>query len=287
MSESLQQSTLDYDELIEQLIPICRTAANAILEVYHSEEGFDVDLKTDNSPVTRADLAANKIIQTSLQMLTPEVPIITEETELVNYNERKKWAMYWLVDPLDGTKEFIKCNDQFTINIALIEGHQTKLGIVYIPVSHTIYWGGVGYGAFKVVGQERQQIKCRSLKQQKETEGKIDVVASINHCNEQTNRIIEQLEDNVAHVTKRSIGSSLKFCLLAEGLADVYPRIAPTCEWDTAAAQAVLEAAGGIIYKIEGETLQPLQYNTKESMLNPSFIALSDRNYDWSFLTKK
>lgn len=274
-------SPLNYNELIDQLIPICSEAAKAILDVYYGSDSFDVATKSDDSPVTRADLAANSIIYSHLQALTPDIPIITEEMELAPYRERKNWSCYWLVDPLDGTKEFIKRNHQFTINIALVERNRVKMGIVYVPVSHTIYGGIVGEGAFKTVDSERCSIRTRNLEQRLQESQAIEVVASINHCNDATNKIISDLESNIAKVSRRSIGSSLKFCLLAEGVADVYPRMAPTCEWDTAAAQAVLEAAGGAVYQLN---LTPLKYNTKDNLLNPYFIACGDKTYDWNFL---
>ncbi len=271
---------LEVKELSQKIVEICQEAGKEILEVYNDEAGFQVDLKSDDSPVTRADIAANRVIVNMLNTVTPDIPVLTEESAVQPFEERQHWPRYWIVDPLDGTKEFINRADQFTVNIALVENHVATLGVVYVPVSGVAYVGNQE-GAFKIVDGEAQEITCRALKGQSDT---IEVVASKRHLSAETEQFISAVQKNFGEVSTTSIGSSLKFCLLAEGNADIYPRFAPTSEWDTAAAQAVVEAAGGKVLKTD---LTPLDYNTKECILNPYFFAVADPKVRWELVMQE
>lgn len=269
-------SDVNLSKVLEEVLDISRAAGDEILKIYNDKNGIEVETKSDNSPVTKADLAANAVIVERLEALDPKYPVLTEETNLLDYETRKNWARYWIVDPLDGTKEFINRNGQFTVNIALIENNQPILGVVYVPVQDSAYLGLVGEKAEKVTGNIRETIACRKLKGDLPV---VEVVASKNHLNADTENFITAMQGEFGEIETKSVGSSLKFCLLAEGSADVYPRFAPTSEWDTAAAQAVLCAAGGQVYK---QDLSPLDYNAKEDILNPYFFAVADTSVDWS-----
>lgn len=246
---------------------IARDAGRRILDVY--ERGFTVEQKEDRSPLTEADRAAHEIICARLETLTPDVPVLSEESAKVDYEKRADWKRFWLVDPLDGTKEFINRNGEFTVNIALIEGHRPVLGVVYVPVTGLTYYAAAGHGAFKQKGEcEVQAIKTRRF-----NGGKPIVVASRSHAGPETEAFLKNLgEHDVV-----SMGSAIKLCLVAEGTADVYPRLGPTMEWDTAAAQCVVEAAGGRVTDLKR---QPLAYN-KPSLLNPFFMVSGAGDYDW------
>lgn len=247
--------------IIEQILPIARQAGAAILAVY-ADGSTAVESKDDGSPVTQADLAAHRVIHPRLQGLLPDCPVVSEEDE-GSQAHRQAQGRFWLIDPLDGTKEFIARNGEFTVNIALIEDGRVVLGVVYAPVLDAMYWGGAGLGAFRSVGGQTVAIQTGA-----DEAGSCRVVASKSHLNEATQALIDRL----GPVSLVQAGSSLKFCRLAEGAADIYPRLAPTCEWDTAAAQAVLEGAGGAVLDLHG---QPLHYG-KADVLNPSFIATRD-----------
>ncbi|MFL0804021.1 MAG: 3'(2'),5'-bisphosphate nucleotidase CysQ [Agarilytica sp.] len=267
---------LDLNTLSEKIIEISKCAGKEILAVYNDKDGFGIETKSDDSPVTKADIAANKVIVAMLEKLTPEIPVLTEETSLVPFSERQHWPRYWIVDPLDGTKEFINRNDEFTVNIALIEKHSPVMGVVYVPVTDVTYVGVSGHGAHKLQGENKQNISCRTANS---NGNGIEVVASKRHLSEETQRFIDAVAHDLGTVSTKSVGSSLKFCLLAEGLADVYPRFAPTSEWDTAAAQAVLCAAGGKVLKRD---MNELDYNAKENILNPDFFAVADTKVNWN-----
>ena len=255
-------------ELLEAVINIAEAAAREILDVYETE--FNVDNKEDHSPLTAADMAAHKLICRKLPELTPGIPILSEESADIPYATRQTWQRYWLVDPLDGTREFIKRNGEFTVNIALIDQHKPVLGVVQVPVKHICYYAAEGVGAYK-----RELSKTISLRVKQTTTGIFKVVGSRSHGSEKQMKFIEQLGNNVELM---AIGSSLKFCLVAEGLVDIYPRFGPTSEWDTAAAQCIVEQAGGIV---TDTAFKPLRYNTKESLLNPEFLVIADRNFNW------
>jgi 3'(2'), 5'-bisphosphate nucleotidase len=247
------------DALLEELIKLMWEASDAILGVYHSGE-LDTKIKGDESPVTQADLAAHHVLVNGLSQLTPEIPVVSEE-DPSSLQIPESHRRYWLIDPLDGTKEFINRNDEFTCNLALIDSHQTFYGFVSVPVLDLLYHGGSNHGAYRVnrTGSETQ-IQCH--RQSSPTR----VIASKSHLNPETTAFIEAIETPIELV---QAGSSLKFLRIAEGLADIYPRLAPTSEWDTAAAQAILEGAGGSVKKIDGSAVT---YG-KSEILNPHFIA--------------
>lgn len=256
------------DTQARQLLDIAREAGQAILEVYR--EDFLVEHKDDESPLTAADLASHKVIVKRLGEIDASVPVLSEEGADIPFETRRQWARYWLIDPLDGTREFVKRNGEFTVNIALIENGRAILGVVHIPVSGVSYVGRVGAGAWKIDGNgETEDIAVR---EQRTVPTR--VAGSRSHAGDSLKRFLDRLG---AHEIV-SMGSSLKLCLVAEGTADIYPRLGPTSEWDTAAAQAVVEAAGGLVTDTQ---LRPLRYNTKESLLNPHFLVFGDRNENW------
>ena len=255
--------------LLAQVAGIARAAAAEILEVYASGDA-GTTFKTDDSPLTQADLRAHKVIAASLATLTPDIPLLSEEAAGIAYAERSGWRRYWLVDPLDGTKEFLSRNGQFTVNIALIEDHIPSLGIVHVPVSDTSYRGLVGRGAWCQRATEAAQpirVSARSATPAR-------VVGSRSHRGDSLDAFLTRLGEH----TMVPMGSSLKFCMVAEGSADVYPRLGPTSEWDTAAAHAVVAAAGGRVRTLEGA---PLRYNTHEGILNPFFLVSGPEDHDW------
>jgi 3'(2'), 5'-bisphosphate nucleotidase len=263
------ESSADISSLLEPVTRLAHAAGEKILEIYESD--FAIEHKEDRSPLTAADLASHNAILAGLNELTPGVPILSEESSSLPYAQRSLWQRYWLVDPLDGTKEFIKRNGEFTVNIALIEGGAPVLGVVHVPVSNVSYVACRGLGAFKQEhGQELRPIKVRKL-----PAGPIMVVGSRSHRGDSLNRFLENLGEH----EMVGMGSSLKLCLVAEGVADVYPRLGPTSEWDTAAAQCVVEQAGGYVTDTD---MLPLRYNTKDSLLNPYFLVFGDDSRDWS-----
>jgi 3'(2'), 5'-bisphosphate nucleotidase len=269
----------ELEHLIAPLKDIIIVAGDAIIEVYHTNSPIEVENKSDNSPVTKADHAAHIIIEKGLNALGTEYPVLSEEGGMAPFEERGKWQRYWLVDPLDGTKEFINRNDEFTVNIALIDGAEAILGMVYVPVTGTLYYGAKDIGAWKEVKGEKKQIQAKPIALGQN----LTVVGSRRHGAEALEAMLKTIESKFKSINLVSMGSSLKICALAEGTADWYPRLALTSEWDTAAAHAVLSAAGG---KIMDPSLSPLEYNQKESILNPFFHAVGDSQFNWSSLIK-
>lgn len=267
--------------LLEQVIEISIEAGKAILEVYDRSDEIEHSAKADSSPVTEADLAAHKIMHPSLEAIDEHVPVLSEEASLPPFDQRSQWERYWIIDPLDGTKEFIKKNGEFTVNIALVENGVPILGVVHVPVLNITYSGIAGKGAFKRQDDSNDEIKTRTVASG--DSASVCVVASRSHGSEAVENCIGKLEQRFASVERRSMGSSLKLCLVAEGVADLYPRLAPTSEWDTAAAQAVVEAAGGVVVDSD---LLPLRYNQKEEILNPHFYVIGDQSFDWNTLLK-
>jgi len=247
----------------EAVYKVALDAGKAILTVY--ETAFAVENKEDKSPLTEADKQSHNIIEKGLLSLYPNIPVLSEESASVDYEIRKKWKQFWLVDPLDGTKEFIKRNGDFTVNIALIENGIPTLGVVYVPVTNIGFVGMADVGAFKIT----EGIAEKIVLEKNDNPNLVRVVASRSHLSSETQDFIDKIKEEGKHVVLTSRGSSLKLCMIAEGAADVYPRFAPTMEWDTAAAQAVVEAAGKSVLSFP--TLQPLQYN-KSNLLNPWFI---------------
>ena len=252
-----------------KVIAIARHAGTAIMEIYSGD--IEVQHKLDQSPLTQADLAAHQVIEQGLKRLTPDIPILSEESAAVPYEVRASWQRYWLVDPLDGTREFIKRNDEFTVNIAFIEQGRPVLGVVYAPAKGMLYYACIGHGAYKIEdGGKAMPIRARMLDPNNMT-----VAGSRSHANVRLQAFLRNLNTHELI----SLGSSLKICLVAEGKADVYPRLGPTSEWDTAAAQCVLEQAGG---QLVDHASEPLRYNTKDSLLNPEFFACGATPHNWS-----
>lgn len=258
-----------YQALISETIELAKQAGLATLTYWKNNP--TVELKEDTSPITIADLTANKIILEGLRRLTPNIPILSEEKNDIAYDIRKKWHQWWVVDPLDGTKEFIAGNADFTVNIALIENGTVRFGVVFIPATQLCYVGGKDLGAWRLDKQGNKQI----IHTTKANPSELSVVASRRHGSMKQHLFLTELQQQTK-IALKNAGSSLKFCLLAEGSADCYPRFAPTCQWDTAAAQGVLEGAGGKVFNEQGE---PLNYLPKKDYLNPNFIALADSEY--------
>ncbi|MDE1894922.1 MAG: 3'(2'),5'-bisphosphate nucleotidase CysQ [Pseudomonadota bacterium] len=257
-------------EFARQIGGIARAAGDAILAVYHGD--FAVQTKDDASPLTAADLAAQQVIVAGLGALDPRLPILSEEAKALDWSERRHWSRYWLVDPLDGTREFIKRNGEFTVNIALIDQGRSVLGAVLAPVTGELYLAEQGRGAWlqQQPGGTWQRLRSRPLAQPP------TVAGSRSHGGGQGS-LLEQLIG--ANFQMLPLGSSLKFCLIARGIADVYLRLGLTSEWDTAAAQCVLDEAGGAVLDLAG---RPFRYNRGESLLNPEFIAIGDSSIDWA-----
>jgi 3'(2'), 5'-bisphosphate nucleotidase len=256
-------------KLLGQVAGIARQAAAQILEVYASGEAGTM-LKGDDSPLTQADLRAHRVIATALARLTPDIPLLSEEAAAIPYAQRSMWRRYWLVDPLDGTKEFLSRNGQFTVNIALIEDHIPALGVVHVPVTDTSYQGIIGSGAWR----ERAGTALRPIRVSTASASPVRVVGSRSHRGDSLDAFLTRLGPH----EMVPMGSSLKICMVAEGAADVYPRLGPTSEWDTAAAHAVLAAAGGRVRTLEGT---PLRYNMHEGILNPYFLVSGPEDRDW------
>ena len=251
---------------------IAQKAGKAIMEIYKRD--FQIDYKDDNSPLTEADLKSNEIICSSLKKLYPNIPILSEENKTVVFYERKDWEYYWCIDPIDGTKEFIKKNDEFTVNIALIHKNISVLGVVYAPAIEKMYIAKQAEGAF-LNGQRLPILK---------TKKEFTVVASKSHLSNETQQFIDDLKVNYPDLVADSKGSSLKLCMIAEGSADIYPRIAPTMEWDTAAAHAIVIESGKNVFQYNktisaldylknNNKLKPMVYN-KENLLNPYFVVV-------------
>ena len=262
-------------ELVNPVCEIAKQAGAEIMKIY--AEGFEVEQKKDHSPLTTADLASHTLIIEKLEKLTPEIPILSEESASISFAERSSWKNYWLIDPLDGTREFIKRNGEFTVNIALITEHSSSLGVVYIPVQDICYSASRKQGAYK---QEQNQMAQKLQVRSSTPTNKPTICGSRSHAG----KSLQALQEKIGEFDLISMGSSIKMCLVAEGVADIYPRFGPTSEWDTAAAHCVVNEAGGVIVDT---TLKTLQYNTKDSLLNPSFLAIGDLNNQWrEFLSK-
>ena len=260
---------IDLEKLLPAVVALSKQAGARILEIY--DQGFDVVQKEDNTPVTIADHAAHAIIDDGLEEIADEFPVLSEESTTIPLADRMHWETYWLVDPLDGTREFIKRNGEFSVNIALVHKHQPILGVIYAPVLEVCYYAGKGMGAFKL---ERAQ-KPKPIHVCKQRREKLIIAGSRSH---QTPRF-KQFLANVGPYELLPVGSSLKSCLVAEGKADIYARLGPTSEWDTAAAHCIVEEAGG---HLTDTNMQTLPYNTKESLLNPPFFVFGDSHVNWS-----
>ena len=261
----------DPSTLLKGVLDAVAAASTAILEVYATAHG--VEYKADESPITRADRAAHDILAARLSLLTPSIPVLSEEAEAAHdFAVRRAWPELWLVDPLDGTREFISRNGEFTVNVALIRGHEPVLGVVAAPALGLTYYAARGHGAFRAQTESgAEPIHVRPAADP------LVVVGSRSHRGDSLDGLLARLGPH----EMRPMGSALKFCLVAEGSADFYPRLGPTSEWDTAAAQAVLEVAGGAVTTLDGT---PLRYNQRDTLLNPHFIAYGDRDRRWAAL---
>lgn len=258
-------------ELAQHLIAAARLASDAVLEIYHRVD-FAVELKADASPVTAADLASQRILLEKLSEIAPEIPVLSEEAAILPYAERRHLRRLFIVDPLDGTREFVSRNGEFTINIALVEDGVPILGVVLAPTLNRTWWGAEGIGAFRLDRDEPAKAISTSDLSSRECEGLV-VLASRSHGGEKLERFLSLLPPH----HRVSVGSSVKFCRIAEGSADFYPRLSPTQEWDTAAGDAIVRAAGGRVLQGTGE---PLRYN-KEQLLNPDFVVLGASEVPW------
>jgi 3'(2'), 5'-bisphosphate nucleotidase len=258
---------LSKNDLRTACIEIAERAGAAIMAIYAQD--FAVEAKADDSPLTAADLAAHRIICDGLVALTPEIPVLSEESAAIDWDVRRAWSRYWLVDPLDGTREFVKKNGEFTVNIALIEGHAPVLGVVHAPALDYTAHAERGVGAFL-----RDGVDDIAMFTRRPAMSPLNVAASRSHLDARTLAVLERIGEH----ERIGLGSSLKFCRIAEGRVDVYPRFGPTSEWDTAAGQCVLECAGGAVLRLDGAALD---CNRKASLLNPDFIALGDANLPW------
>jgi len=259
--------------LLEQVVGIARAAGEEILEVYNHSD-FDVEVKGDGSPLTEADRRAHQLIESSLVKLTPDIPVLSEESAAEAFAARHSWSRFWLVDPLDGTKEFVKRNGEFTVNIALIDNTRPTIGVVHTPVRKVSHYAEIGVGAFK---QDQDQTAQRITTRKMEP-GRVVMVASRSHGGDAVQAYRSNLQQQLGDVEITSMGSSLKLCLVAEGAADIYPRLGPTSEWDTAAAHCLVDAAGGGVVQLDGTSLV---YN-KQNILNPWFLVYGDGGYDWT-----
>lgn len=258
-------SAMDLQALMRAVVVLAERAGAAILP--HWQQTLEVQRKADDSPVTAADLAAHRVLAEGLRALAPDIPVLSEEACAIPLGERAGWQRWWLVDPLDGTKEFIAGSREFTVNVALVEQGRVLFGVVGVPAEGRCYFGGSGLGAWRqAAGEAVQSIDVRL-----EPAERFTVVASRRHSSPEQERLLSGLGARFGALELASVGSSLKFCLLAEGAADCYPRLAPTSQWDTAAAQGVLEGAGGEVLDVQG---QPLLYPARETFLNPYFLAL-------------
>ncbi len=251
------------DYTIENIVDIAKQAGGKIMQIYGQNFESEIDFKADNSPLTLADTASHQVINLALVNTFPNIPVLSEEGRGIPFEERKSWKKFWLVDPLDGTKEFIKRNGEFTVNIALIENNYPVLGVIYAPVLETIYFGKNGEeGAVKIESDgTAKRIKVN------ERQSHRIAVKSRSHASHEEDSLLNEY----GVVDSISVGSSLKFCMVAEGKADIYYRHGPTMEWDTAAGQAIVEAAGGMVSRIDDH--KRFVYN-KENLLNPGFIVV-------------
>lgn len=263
---------------VQTVIELCRQAGAAILEFYRPEGQVDVQTKADDSPITKADLAAHNILVAGLEAMSPW-PVLSEESIQPKADVRQGWQRHWLVDPLDGTKEFITGSGEFTVNVALIAAGKPVFGVVYVPCQDLSYFGGPGWGAFKRSKGQEHALQTRPMTGRGSAAAPVVVVASRRHGLDAVEGLMTRLRERAGEVQSDNVGSSLKFCLIAEGKADLYPRLGPTSEWDTAAAQAVVEGAGGAVVD---QDFSPLGYNHKDSILNPDFYVLGDPTYPWA-----
>jgi 3'(2'), 5'-bisphosphate nucleotidase len=270
---------IDLREKLRKMLPcvieLARLAGEKILDIYETD--FCVNQKKDDTPVTCADLAANDLIMLKLSELAPEIPVLSEESDEIPFFERRRWETYWLVDPLDGTKEFINKTGEFSVNIALIHRHYPVLGVIYSPVKKCSYYACKGHGAFHLDDNEQAQ----KLQVRTQCHNNIIVAGTRSPRSPAFKTFLDNLETSFNGYEIKLMGSSLKSCMVAEGSADIYARLGPTSEWDTAAAQCIVEESGGLITNTQ---MQVLSYNTKDSLLNPDFFVFGDQSIQWNQL---
>lgn len=269
------------ENLLKQILPallvLVEQVGKEICKIYYQAKPLQISFKEDQSPVTEADMIAHRLITQFLGKLTPTIPILSEESSAITYAERSGWVTYWLIDPLDGTKEFLAGNGEFTINIALIHNHQSVAGFIHQPTKNITYYAITSDAAYKKIGENSPSIiKAKSI-----NHNKLFTIASRRH---QQNNKLQQFLNNLNPYERISCGSALKFCLIAEGVADIYPRFGDTAEWDTAAGQCLVEAAGGYVISTN---MQPLRYNMRPSLINPYFIAVGDNLSFWHDYLKR
>lgn len=256
-------------QLVRGVVDACREATDSILEIYGRDD-FAIESKDDRSPLTAADMASHRCLVAALKRLTPDIPILSEESAETELDQRRGWGRLWVVDPLDGTREFIKRNGEFTINVALVEDHRPALGVIAVPVTGLAYTGVVGEGA----ARWRNWSEPQPIATRRPCPARPVVLGSRSHANPRTQAYFEMLGEH----EQISRGSALKFCAVAEGEADFYPRLGPTSEWDTAAGDAIVHAAGGSVYLPDG---RPLLYNARTTTLNGDFLVAGDPDADW------
>lgn len=272
MADSFSYGELE--ALVPPLLALCEEAGAAICELYHAPDADQYEAKGDDSPLTSADLAADAIIALGLGQLGPVLPILSEESSHIAVDERLGWQRYWLVDPLDGTKEFLARTGEFTINLALVEAHRPVLGVLFLPLTRQAYIGIPGYRAWRrdMGSGEEVALHTRALAPDRP----LAVLASRRHRGRRLLACLDWLGERWPELERHNSGSALKFCQLAEGRGDFYPRFSRCCEWDTAAGQALLEAAGGALLGMDG---RPLRYNLTESVFSPNFYGLGDPDH--------
>lgn len=263
--------------LLPEVIELARLAGSEIMEIY--ETGFHIENKKDNTPVTCADFAANDLIVKTLSSLTPHIPILSEESDEIPFENRCEWETYWLVDPLDGTRAFIEKSGEFSVNIALIYHHQPVIGVIYSPVKKCSFYACKGRGAFYLNDMNEYRVIQVCPKCTGDIQRKIVVAGTHTSRSAELQVFLDNLTAAFSGYEMKYMGSSLKSCMIAQGEADIYARLGPTSEWDTAAAQCIVEEAGGLITNTQ---MQPLRYNTKESLLNPDFFVFGDKSIRWN-----
>lgn len=269
LSPELQASIRSW---LPEVIEVARQAGKIILKIYESD--FQISNKKDDTPVTCADLAANELIVQKLSELTPDIPILSEESIEVPFEERRHWETYWLVDPLDGTRAFIEQTGEFSVNIALVHRHSPVIGVIYSPVKQCSFYACYGHGAFHLTKENQ----AKSILVRSHCQNQITVAGTRTSRSEALLAYLKNLESAFERCEIKFMGSSLKSCMVAEGEADLYVRLGPTSEWDTAAAQCIVEEAGGMITDTQ---MQALKYNTRDSLLNPNFFVFGDRSIRW------
>ncbi|MEN9916286.1 MAG: 3(2) 5-bisphosphate nucleotidase [Pseudomonadota bacterium] len=257
------------NSLLNDIVFLAKKAGNQVLKIYQSD--FTVGYKNDKSPITVADLASHECICQGLRHITPDLPIISEESDPISFQKRRSWEKYWLVDPLDGTKEFLEKNGEFTINIALIEQHKPHLSVIFVPSMNICYFAQRGVGAYKQIGEAQPEPMLSRVWKEGQP---ITALISRRHGNAELKKFLAQF----SNLNLLYCGSALKFCWVAEGLADIYPRFSPTFEWDTAAGHCILNESGGLVINNTG---RELQYNRSSSLQIADFLAVADKRHHW------